>query len=290
MIAATLAFTLLPWAVVRAGSANQGQATRTTALRDGNNKTREFTDALAEVFERWRQIQYPPQADVQKIRKIRRPFVKQIEAIISNFVFTRLNSSPRPSVKSLQYEVNDAITKAQMKSIYAQLYDENTKRNSHTEFGFVLADDKNPSDFIVTGFAIGWGNVFDFVVHGFRLRQGKFERVAQIGPEYFQNRILQAHALSSPNSREFRFLTFGTMIGSPHGFLQVALFRFDGRRFERLWQREHLSRGEVKFEAENIIIQWLDDRIGKKPILIREIYKQEPKGLRLERLQKEPFR
>jgi hypothetical protein len=245
----------------------------------------DLVERLTNLYEGWMKVQYPQGGTREQILQIKRPYVDKADELLTSYVSGRLNARHPAQADLLQQDIDKALTAAQMRTVFSSLYDEETKKSARLKFGLSLQNETEQPQLYVIAYSVGWGNVFHCVIRAFARRNGKFARVQRLEAEAFENTILRAFHLRSFIPGELRFLAFGTSIGSPRGFLNVGLFGFDGRNLKTFWQRARLPRGEVSVSEDKIILYWFDDR-GPKPLqFTREIYVQEPKGLKLERIE-----
>lgn len=216
----------------------------------------------------------------------RQPLFQQIDATITGYILKQMNTSPQ-SAAILEKQLNEAMAQ----SVVGLTLEEIKKGNpDFRPFAFALEGPGQNKEYYAVGYAIGFGNVYSSVIRCFARRGTRFESVAKVDPDFFENRVLKAITLKPARARELRFLAFGGYIGSPQGLLKAVLYRFDGRKLEALWQKDRVPNGEIALHDSLIVLTWYDNIPGMPLVYTCEVYKQVKSGLKLRKAQQTPWR
>ena len=158
-------------------------------------------------------------------------YISRVDQSISDYVVTRLNSSPTPSATTLELELNRATASA-----FDGLSFEAMKQGNPAwhGFAFVLQNSPAPPGEYVVIVTIGPGNTPWNVIRGFARRGGSYVSVARAGDD-LKNRRLAVDRMESFGPEEVRFLVSGWLAQTP-GLWGSAISRRDG-----FWPWAHLS-------------------------------------------------
>lgn len=160
----------------------------------------------------------------------------------------------------------------------------------------VFAAPWNGGTLIGAMFTLGWSD-FDRV-NAFALYESKggVTRRAAAG-SFFSGPEMQYALLPPSPAGAFRFIIYGNRLGKSQPRLDVALYSFDGRQLQKLWQQEDLYDGKITVAPKTVTLRYLIEseyvqavQQGQWPDWHEDVYRVTPQGVALETERLTPFK
>lgn len=236
-----------------------------------------FREHFSKIYHRFDLIET---WNLQEVEGIER----KLRQLTTEHILKRLNSKAQLSPEGLEHELDDDFANA----IGGMSLEELQKYWRGVKYASVFATKRAKFDLYVIGYYFQrYTDRSVAIIQTFSKGPNGYRLIAETGKE-MADHTLRLIQLKSFTPQEIRFLAFGKRPGSPHSFARVALYGFTGRRYQLLWQKDHLSRGQVSLRGDKVVIYWFDDTPGKPWVYNRGFYAQVPDGLKLERVEHGP--
>lgn len=145
-------------------------------------------------------------------------------------------------------------------------------------------------------FTLGWSD-FDRV-NTFALYESKggVTRQAATG-SFFSGPEMQYALLPPSPAGAFRFIIYGNRLGKSQPRLDVALYSFDGKQLQKLWQQENLYDGRITVTPGTVTLRYLIEseyvqavQQGQWPDWHEDVYRITPQGVAFEAEHLTPYK
>ena len=140
------------------------------------------------------------------------------------------------------------------------------------------------------GYSLGWDQFNRAsVVALFQVSGGAAQQVAVSHFTPYVDLQFQLLSPPQPDADQVWFVAYGTRLGKSHPRLSAALYAYDGKALQTLWQKTDIYDGRVSFAGDHMAINYLNEdeftqAVAERTPAVRHetVYRLGPKGFEVD--------